>query len=1078
MRKQLHNKQWLLYVCLSVFTLSQTLLAQTTATFSRRAMLGNQFSSRLGAGMVTYGNDIYIYGGNSNSANPQDMIKYNVTTGAFTKMNRIVSGVGNPKGKAFYKVGDFFYHFDPYGTGVSKYNPATDTWQENIAPYSASSPESGFVIGTTVYITSALNNTFWAFDTATNTWTQKANFPGSAVRLGTFAFELNGKGYVGGGRESGCVSPTTCFVSAFFEYNPATDTWTQKAFYPIGVTGATAVSVNGKAYVGLGECHNAQFNINSVLWYEYDATADAWTAKQNFMQYTDGLAGYWDAVNQAKAVAIGSDVYVFGGTTASYISTFTKDDLYKYNTVTDQWTEVSDETGGNRTLAFSVYSGGKIYAGGGVNGEILNDFHVYDPATNAWVRKADLPERYYNRGAAAIGNKIYTIGGYNAQYGGINANNSIYIKGVFEYDTTTEQWATKTEFPGTARGSMATVTYNGNIYTGFGFNGAAVMLNDFYRYNPTTDTWTQMASAPFVGGGNLQHYMSGFVIGDFAYFIKNNYMGPTARIIRYSFANNTWTEINVNIEDIFTINHTSVAFAFNGKGYIVVNNSSGYAQRLLEYNPADNTTQYVATLPFRSLNQSITATEDGAYFAFGESVYDGGEDTTVGMPQTNQLWKLKINAEISTATGTFAPETNLQVCATALMANHQRNITDTEGKIIASVKSTFGISGLCIEANSVPLTPYRTTIGTFQQHPQQAMFANKSVLTKSGEITIDSSLRIYFTTNELASFVNAFNTQFNANKSIADIKIISQYDYNNPELADHNPLNNLFAPPTNPTGRLYKIHTTTMGDYLGGKYFEATSISGAGVHKEIYVVLMSDPMPTAAPQATAQSFCGSATVANLTATGENLKWYSAQTGGYLLESAALLSTGNYYVSQTLYGSEGPRTEVSVTITNPQAPQGQATQSLNGNVATDVTIEDIVISGSNIKWYASPAAVAAGTPLPDGTQLANGVTYYATQTINGCESAAFAVTVSVTLSVSGNDKVHFDYYPNPVHNQLNIVSGEPVTAVVVYNMLGSKVLEQKFNATTVVIDMSSLQQGSYLVRVSTNDGQRSVLTIKK
>lgn len=1077
MKKRLHNKRWLLWTCLSVFTLSQAVMAQATATFSRRAMLGNQFSSRLGAGMVTYGNDIFIYGGNSNSANPQDMIKYNVTTGAFTKMNRIVAAGTNPKGKAFYKVGDFFYHFDPYGTGVSKYNPATDTWQENIAPYSASSPETGFVIGTTVYLTSALNNTFWAFDTATNTWTQKANFPG--VRFGTFAFELNGKGYVGGGRENNCVSPATCFISAFYEYNPATDTWTQKASYPIGVAGATAVSVGGKGYVGLGQRHNTQFNINSVLWYEYDATADTWTAKQNFMQYADGLAGYWDAVNQARAVAIGSDVYVFGGTISDYGSTLTKDDLYKYNTVTDQWSEVTDEAGGNRTLAFAVYTGGKLYAGGGINGEVLNDMHAYDPATNTWSRKADMTARIYNRGVAAVGNKIYSIGGYNPFYARIDASTLIYTKALFEYDTATDQWAAKTEFPGAARGSMATVSYNGNIYTGFGFNGAAAMLNDFYRYSPTTDTWTQMASAPFVGGGNLQHYMSAFVIGDFAYFIKNNYMGATARMIRYSFANNTWTELNVSIDDVFTTNYSGVAFAFNGKGYIVVNNDSlGYGQRLLEYNPADNTTQYVATLPFRSLNQSIAATEDGAYFAFGETAYNGGEDLTVGMPQTNQLWKLKLNAEISTAIGTFVPETNLQVCATALLANHQRNISDAEGKIIASVKSTSGISNLCIEANSVPLTPYRTVIGTFQQHPQQAMFANKSVLTKSGEITLDSSIRIYFTTNELAAFVNAFNTQFNANKSIADIKIISHYDSASPELADHDPLNNLFAPPANPTGRLYKIHTTTMGDYLGGKYFEATSTSGTTVHKEIYVVLMSDPMPTAAPQAAAQSFCGSATVANLTATGTGLKWYSLPTGGAVLDAAAALTTGNYYVSQTLYGSEGPRTEVSVTVTNPQAPQGQSTQALTGNIASDVTIEDLVVSGTGIQWYASPADVAAGTPLPAGTQLVNGLTYYATQTVNTCESAAFAVTVSVTLAVSGTDRVAFDYFPNPVNDKLNIVAGEPVTAVSVYNMLGSKVLEQQYNATAVAVDMTALQQGTYLIKVTTATGQRSVLTVKK
>jgi hypothetical protein len=75
----------------------------------------------------------------------------------------------------------------------------------------------------------------------------------------------------------------------------------------------------------------------------------------------------------------------------------------------------------------------------------------------------------------------------------------------------------------------------------------------------------------------------------------------------------------------------------------------------------------------------------------------------------------------------------------------------------------------------------------------------------------------------------------------------------------------------------------------------------------------------AAPSAPGtQSFCSAAnpTVTNLSATGTDLKWYSASTGGTALPTTTALATGStYYVSQTNGCGESPRTPVTVTITN-------------------------------------------------------------------------------------------------------------------------------------------------------------------
>ncbi|WP_411014291.1 hypothetical protein, partial [Salmonella sp. s50237] len=60
---------------------------------------------------------------------------------------------------------------------------------------------------------------------------------------------------------------------------------------------------------------------------------------------------------------------------------------------------------------------------------------------------------------------------------------------------------------------------------------------------------------------------------------------------------------------------------------------------------------------------------------------------------------------------------------------------------------------------------------------------------------------------------------------------------------------------------------------------------------------------TVAPTASAQTFCNGATVSNLLANGTSLKWYTSNTGGTALATNAVLSTGTYYVSQTLNACE-------------------------------------------------------------------------------------------------------------------------------------------------------------------------------
>lgn len=79
-------------------------------------------------------------------------------------------------------------------------------------------------------------------------------------------------------------------------------------------------------------------------------------------------------------------------------------------------------------------------------------------------------------------------------------------------------------------------------------------------------------------------------------------------------------------------------------------------------------------------------------------------------------------------------------------------------------------------------------------------------------------------------------------------------------------------------------------------------------HVRIY-----DLTPLVTPTAVAQTLCTGSTIANLVATGSNLKWYTTPTGGTPLATTTVLTTATYYVTQTISGTESNRTPVDITI---------------------------------------------------------------------------------------------------------------------------------------------------------------------
>jgi large repetitive protein len=149
-----------------------------------------------------------------------------------------------------------------------------------------------------------------------------------------------------------------------------------------------------------------------------------------------------------------------------------------------------------------------------------------------------------------------------------------------------------------------------------------------------------------------------------------------------------------------------------------------------------------------------------------------------------------------------------------------------------------------------------------------------------------------------------------------------------------------------------------------------------------------------------QTFCiqQNATLNNIAITGQNIQWHTALTGGSLLPNTTALVDGmTYYASQTINACQSERIAVVIKIQNTAAPTG-SNQSLCAS--QNPTLKEIEVTGSNINWYATNGSTSV---LPITSPLVDGVTYYATQTINGCESTTrLPITVSLINTLNATD----------------------------------------------------------------------------
>jgi N-acetylneuraminic acid mutarotase len=290
---------------------------------------------------------------------------------------------------------------------------------------------------------------------AQGTWLRRADYLGTR-RFDFIGYALNNKGYIG----AGTYGTINSFLSDWQEFDPVSNTWTQKAPLPMPFSGGTGFAAGNYGYAACG-ANDATYIFDT---YEYNPLGNNWSTKAGFV------------MTRLKATGVGSGNtgYIIGGYD---VMATAMNDCWEYNQPANTWTQkASLPVYASRYYATGFAVNGKIYIFGGTDGgNPLNDLWEFNTVTNTWIQRASMPSAARQQAMAfVINNVAYVVGGFPAT--------GAPLKDFWKYDPTSDQWSQLPDFTGTtgpAGGVAFAIGGSGYVVCG---NGTA----ECWEYVPQT----------------------------------------------------------------------------------------------------------------------------------------------------------------------------------------------------------------------------------------------------------------------------------------------------------------------------------------------------------------------------------------------------------------------------------------------------------------------------------------------------------------------------------------------------------------------------------------------------------------
>jgi len=151
-------------------------------------------------------------------------------------------------------------------------------------------------------------------------------------------------------------------------------------------------------------------------------------------------------------------------------------------------------------------------------------------------------------------------------------------------------------------------------------------------------------------------------------------------------------------------------------------------------------------------------------------------------------------------------------------------------------------------------------------------------------------------------------------------------------------------------------------------------------------------------------YCVDETATALTATGDNLLWYTSPTddtgdADAPVPATTTAGTTSWYVTQTTNGCESDRTKIEVTVN--AIPPAPSVNSSSVEYCVGQPAEALTATGDNLLWYTSPTDQTGdvNAPTPNTATARTTFHYVSQKNSNGCESQRTEIEVIVKATPS-------------------------------------------------------------------------------
>lgn len=249
-----------------------------------------------------------------------------------------------------------------------------------------------------------------------------------------------------------------------------------------------------------------------------------------------------------------------------------------------------------RTEVAAAALGGKIYVVGGFEkpslGNVMSfaitwSVEVYDPTTDRWTSKAPLPVGLHHVGIGVVDGRLYVIGGYGKS--GLSVWNPVAT--VYAYDPATDSWIERVSMP-TARGALSVTEHDGKLYAIGGYdrkaNNAQVEV-----YDPVRNVWTTAAPLP-----TPRDHLATATVAGRIYAIGGRVDGDYSRNLAVTERYDPETDHWKRVADLPTARSGITAAVVAGSIYVI--GGEGAAGTFKEnevYDPVRDTWQRMAPMP-------------------------------------------------------------------------------------------------------------------------------------------------------------------------------------------------------------------------------------------------------------------------------------------------------------------------------------------------------------------------------------------------------------------------------------------------------------------------------------------------